>query len=143
MKFLGKEATKIMNTLTELAGDGHVKIDNGKPDFMAVVVERLYEVDYGPVYSVTHYYEQNGDLMCDPDVQFLKVVYEFERVDAKPGTYYFPLTYRQDNLGIDQEAVVFEKVDGKTVTRCNRKGQADLVTFCNQWMRNIKNQQRI
>ena len=143
MKYLGKQATKVMNTLTELAKDGHVKVDNGGPDFMAVVVERVREVEYGPVYSVTHYYEQNGDLMCDPDVEFLKVVHVFERVGAKPGTFYFPLTFRQDNLGIDQQAVIFNEVDGKTVTRCNRKAQADLVTFCNQWMRNIKNQQRI
>ncbi len=143
MKYLGKEATKVMNTLTELAGDGHVRIDNAKPDFMAVVVERVNEVDLGHIYSVAHYYEQNGDLMRDPDVEFLKVVYEFERVGCKPGIFYFPLTFRQDNMGIDQEAVIFEEVDGKTVIRCNRKAQADLVTFCNQWMRNIKNQQRI
>jgi len=135
MKHLGKEATKVMNILTDRARDGYARIDNGSPGFMPVVVERLRETDYGTIYSVTHYYEQNGDLMCDPDVEFLKIVGQ--------DTYYFPLTFRQDNLGIYRQLVDIYSVNGKTVRLCDHRRQADLVTFCNQWMRNIKAQQGI
>lgn len=111
-----------------------LKIGNGKPDFMAVAVKRIYEVDFGSVYSVTHYYELNGDLMCDPDVEFLKVVHESDAL-------YFPLTFRRDSMAINQRAMVFENIDGKTMSSCNHKVQADLVSFCNQWMCSIKSQQ--
>ena len=40
---------------------------------MALHVEYLHEVPpYGPLYSVAHYYEHNGDMMRDPDMEFLK-----------------------------------------------------------------------
>ena len=140
MKYISKEATKIMDILT---GDmhslgAHRKIDNNNPDsgLMAVSVERINEVSHGPIYSVAHYYEQNGDLMADPDVEFLKVTHEGIN-------YYYPLTYKQDGLGIYWQHVIFEQQDGKTIYKYNRKGQADLSAFCNSWMRNIKHQQNI
>lgn len=47
------------------------KVDNASGAFMCVCVERVEETQYGPVFSVAHYYEQNGDLVPDPDVTFL------------------------------------------------------------------------
>lgn len=135
MKYLTKEATKVMDTLTGLARDGHVKIDKNPGSFMAVVVEKLYDLDSGVVYSVSHYYEQNGDLMSDPDITFLKV--------ATPDkNFYFPLTYRQDSLGIDRELVAYDE-SGRKIIGCFNKVQADTAAFCSVWMRNIKNQQKL
>jgi hypothetical protein len=135
MKYLSKEAKRVMDILTELAKDDHVKIDNRPGSFMAVVIEKLHDLDNGPVYSVSHYYEQNGDLMSDPDVTFLKMT-------SNGRNFYFPLTYRQDNLGIDRELATYDE-SGRKIIGCYKKIQEDTASFCTVWMRNIKHQQRL
>ncbi len=129
MKALNKKAEAIFHKLTEgmvELGD-HRKIDNTNGSFMAVCVEIIAKTALGPLVSVAHYYEQNGDLMRDPDVVFL--------VDADGHVY--PVSFRQDNLGIDQEAAVVE--DGKWKVRTRM--QADIAKFCNDWFQNIQEQQ--
>jgi len=40
--------------------------------FMQVVAEKIYHHNqYGKVYAVGHYFEQNGDRMSDPEMTFL------------------------------------------------------------------------
>jgi hypothetical protein len=81
---------------------------------------------------VAHYYEQNGDLMADPEMTFL--------VSAVDGRVY-PLSYRQDGLGIYRESVKFNEagqIDGHYP-----REQRDEATFSGQWMKNIKFQQAI
>ena len=51
----------------------------------------------------------------------------------------YPISYRQDGLGIDQEAAYLE--DG--VWKVKAKKQADLCNFCNDWMLNIAEQQNM
>lgn len=50
----------------------------------------------------------------------------------------FPLTFQQDGLGLYQEAV---ELSDAGAPRVRVKLQADLASFANQWMRNIKDQQ--
>jgi hypothetical protein len=102
----------------------HRKHDNNSA-FMAVCVEIVGQTDRGLLISVAHYYAQNGDMMRDPDVVFL--------VDE----HAYPISYRQDGLGVNREAACIE--DG--VWKVYPKMQADICRFCNQWMRNIKAQQ--
>ena len=127
MRKLDKKATAIFGKLTEgltKIGD-HRKISNAT-GFMPVSVEIVGSAPAGKIVAVAHYYEQNRDLMADPDMTF---------VVADEGI--FPLTYQQDNLGIYQEAGRFE---GSTL-RVNPRLQSQLAKFANQWMRNIEDQQ--
>ena len=131
MKTLNKKATEIMATLTQLCddGNGYVKIDNAKGAFMSVVVEKIDETDKGPLYSVAHYYTQNGDAMRDPEMTFLRMYGQF-----------VPCYYLQDNLGIEQNSV-FRNEDGRW--KINKRLQEQHASFANLWMKNIKQQQRL
>ena len=126
MQALNKTAEKVFRKLTEgmtKVGD-HRTVENNK-SFMAVHVEVVGQTERGLLISIAHYYEQNGDLMRDPDVVFL--------VDERA----YPISYRLDGLGLNQEAAHIQ--DG--VWMVCLKMQADICRFCNQWMKNIKSQQ--
>ena len=68
-------------------------------------------------------------MMRDPDVVFV--------IGADQHVY--PISFRQDGLGLYLESAVVE--DGQWKVRT--KMQADLCSFCNQWMRNIALQQNL
>ena len=131
MKAINKTAKKVMDHLIEgvdIDADDSKKIDNTKGVFMVVHIECVGKCNLGQIYSVAHYYEQNGDLMRDPDMQFIK---------GGDGEYY-PISFWQDAPTIRDEPVKW--VDGDIVSY-NEKRQAGLVTFANTWMKNIKEQQ--
>lgn len=102
---------------------------------MALHVECIGANKYGKLYSFAHYYEQNGDLMRDPDVVMLKN----NGTWAPNGGIFFPLSYRQDGLGMYREYVVFNE-DGNG-WKIAQRAQADLCSFCNGWALNLKEQQ--
>jgi len=99
--------------------------------FMDLVVERLGTRDINKkeaeIYSLSHYYEQNGDLMVDPDME-IAVYHDIKMAEA--------LTYQQDNLGIYQ--VVYPE-SGKFIS----KYKTELNRFLGQWLTNIKNQRYV
>jgi len=132
MKALSGKAREVMDLLTKgLHTRGHRVIDNSDGAYMAVHVEKLYLTEQGALYSVAHYFEQNGDLMRDPDMEFMKI-----------GNEYYPVYFRQDGgIALEQEAVVYGP--GGKIERYNPKVQAELATFADQWMRNIKEQQKL
>lgn len=137
MNAINKEATKVMDILTANLTTGSRTIDNTKGAFMAVHVERVSEIDLGPIFSVAHYYEQNGDLMRDPDVEFLKAT------NAAGENLYFPISFWQDGYPtVRNEAVVLDD-SGRTIKGVRKKMQASITRFCNTWMRNIKHQQNL
>ncbi len=117
-------ASQILRALIEdlKIGDSR-KVDLGGPGIMAVHVERLSAATW----SVAHYYEQNGDLCCDPDVVFCKIY-----------TGYMPVSFEQAGV-IYQVAAELDAHDQPTALR--EKTIKDLVVFCNGWMRNICEQQ--
>jgi len=122
-------AKKVMDQLTQglEAPGAHRKIDNS-PGFMAVHIENVGSCELGPMFSVAHYYEQNGDLMKDPDMVFIR---------SQDGDYY-PIEFQQDNLALYQCAVEFDQGE---IRRVNNKLQNDLANFANSWMKNIREQQ--
>jgi len=131
MKALSKRADEVFRKLIEgltKPGD-HRKIDNANGSFMPVSVEIIGRSGLGLLISIAHWYEQNRDLLRDPEVIFL--------IGADQHVY--PLSFRQDNLGIDQEAAYVE--DG--VWKVRPKMQEDITKFCNMWLRNIKEQQQL
>jgi hypothetical protein len=103
---------------------------NNDSSFMAACVEIIGRTGLGPLISIAHYYVHNGDMMRDPDVVFV--------IGADQHVY--PISYRQDGIGIYQEAAIVE--DGQW--RVRPKMQADIVKFCNDtWFPNINEQQQL
>ena len=135
MKTLNEEATKIFMNLISLANqnEGHIKVQNDD-SFMAVIVEGLNEIDFGGQlavnYSIAHYGKQNGDLMADPEMTFIFV----------PGIdKVYPSNFTNHYAGAYRECLFLEGEKWKI----NQKEQADQALFAEQWMKNIKDQQRL
>ncbi len=107
--------------------EGHIKLESS--GYMPLVVENLYFTDFDgrEVYSISHYGEQNGDLMADPDMEIA--------VDKEKGTVY-PRTFRNDYMGIMQEVFIFK--NGKTLY--SHRLLTDLDDFLWHWLKNIKDQ---
>lgn len=126
LKSLSPEAHAVFDYLTkDLDIGGARKFDNAKGVFMAVAIDRHTERHY----SVAHYYEQNGDLMADPDMTFFK---------SADGEVY-PCTFQQDNLAIYRIGLDIT-VEG-VIEAENAEEQAGQAEFANGWMRNIAEQQ--
>jgi hypothetical protein len=98
---------------------------------MPAVFEKIGALpDYGPLYSVAHYGEQNGDLMRDPEMTFFR-----------SGEKFFPISFRNDYMGMDQEVFKYD-LNGQVFAMDNRL-QKELTVFANGWFRNIKEQQNL
>ena len=131
MKAINKKAKKVMDMLIEgldYETYDHKEIDNTKGTFMPVHIERIGKCNLGPIYSIAHYHKQNGDMMRDPDMEFIK---------GGDGEYY-PISFWQDAPLKRDEVVVWK--DGE-ITGWMGKEQAALATFANIWLKNIKEQQ--
>ena len=132
MKAINQRAKKVMDVLIEGLLDyetyDHKEIDNTKGTFMSVHVERIGKCNLGPIYSIAHYYKRNGDMMRDPDMEFIK---------DHNGEYY-PIAFWQDSPQKRDEAVIW---NGSEISKIIPKLQAALATFANTWMKNIQEQQ--
>jgi hypothetical protein len=103
------------------------KFDCGGP-FMAVHVEALQRTHAGVLYSVAHYFESHGDLVCDPDVVFLR------RAD---GTF-CPISF-QNSLVFNQPV---RCLDDGTI-EVDAREQASIASFANTLLKNIAEQQGV
>jgi len=130
MRAMNRTAQEIMDKLTVGIGPGcrHRKIDNAGGGFMAVVIEDIgsaqFGLSIGTLFSVAHYYTQNGDPMRDPEMVFFR----------GPCGKYFPTMFQQDSAGIYQECVEWA---GEKIISYFPKLQDDQVEFANMWMKNI------
>ncbi|GEM_PF-933549 len=106
-----------------LDGYHHLKLESS--GFMPLCIEHVGSNQI----SLAHYYEQNGDLMRDPDV-----VMEIDL--ANKGA--FPLTYQQDGLGLYQEIYIYDKTGKKTQFR--PRLQKSIESFMVTWFENIEAQ---
>lgn len=123
--------TVLINGLSE--GQSN-KIDNSPGSFMPVTVECLRTMAQGTLYSLTHYWELNGDLMRNPDMEFFASYND-------QGMQFFPVYFQQDAPYFEQEAV--EYGPGGHITGFYPAIQHDLVSFANMWLANIAEQQRL
>ena len=142
MKAINQKAAELFDACINRIPEGETacKLDENAPDsgIMALCIERIGANKYGTLYSFVHYYRQNGDMMCDPDIVMLRSV----NPDALTGKHqFYPISYRQDGLGMNREYVEFAE-DGNG-WRIAKRLQADLANFCGQWARNITEQQHI
>ena len=89
--------------------------------FTAPYMDDLVIECYEGVGSITHYYEQNGDLMKEPDVTF-------QIVKEDDISYLYPTSFTQDSMG------VFYRTDevGQEVVK-------DLESFMEEWFDNLIN----
>ncbi len=125
-KPLPKAAQVILNKLLAKIGEGQttVKIDNAPGAFMAVVVEKLTD----STFSVSHYYEQNGESVADPDMMFY-------RNSANNEIYAVDLT---QNTGNYTQAIWLQ---GDRIEKFAPRTNRELNQFAAMWMQNIKVQQ--
>ena len=134
---LGKRATKqfcrLIKGMNFIPGE-HRKLDNEPGLYMPCSIEVIGKGEDYTIISFSHYGEQNGDLMADPDMTFL--------VMAGVVTQYtiYPMTFRNDYLGIYQESIEIDE-DGRKLIK--PKQQRDHTQFANTWMNNIVRQQGI
>jgi hypothetical protein len=113
-----------------------IRIEPPSPGFMRLCIEYVGTGPRGmPLVSVAHYYEQNGDLMADPDLVFEVNPAEDGPLSWKTGEW-GPVSFTQHSTGTYQEAVVVH--DGKVMVA--PKLIASLKSFARMWDRNIKAQ---
>jgi len=120
---LDPNATQILTQLVHGLGPGEHRKVHTNPSFMATHVECLNPRQF----SVAHYFEQNGDLVPDPDMEFWR---------ADDGRF-FPVAI-QHAVGPYVTALVF---DAKGAPDADLRRMRELVSFANMWMRNIAAQQ--
>ena len=106
-----------LESVFDKSGEFHLKVEN-KP-YMELVIER-----HGRRVSVAHYFQQNGDAMRDPEMEFVL-------------PRWVPAWIQQDPLGRYEEAISCGE-DGKMLFR--QKLIAELTAFAAMWARNIKAQ---
>ncbi|EIE01477.1 DUF6908 domain-containing protein [Leptospira licerasiae] len=85
--------------------------------------------------SVAHYYEQNGDLMRDPEI-----VFEIEQKTDETGKneqIFHPVEYWQDGLPFLNGPVVWIE-DGKIL--CKPNSITSIKSFAKTWDQNLKSQ---
>jgi hypothetical protein len=150
MQKLSKDATRIflgiLNRIPE--GETHTKIQihqGEDPIFMPLSVEYLYDVEISgakaKVYSLMHYFMQEGDLMRDPDVEFAVLDLRSEQYPVIEQIAIYPIMMQQHTPPAFCHEVA-TIASGKIVSY-KHKAQRDIALFCNKWMNNIKHQQNI
>lgn len=126
-------SVKIQNIAEELAKkhsvdlyedeEAHIRLDMLGYD--RLVVERYWDK---PVFmSVAHYFEMNGDLVSDPQIEFL----------VKDGLW-IPVSVEQF-LGGYRRYVEVDYTTGK-IEVTDRPNQRDLAAFADMWAENIMTQ---
>ena len=140
MKKINEQATRIFCRLLQKLNDQqHLKIT--LEDFMPLTIERLEGNILTPsgiatVYSLCHYYQQNGDLMRDPEMCFLvvdnrKTFNDYQAVEV------YPQMYQQDNAGLFEESISIENSQIKSYIKIWQYAHC---TFANIWLRNLRKQ---
>ncbi|HEY3256290.1 MAG TPA: hypothetical protein VGJ91_20165 [Polyangiaceae bacterium] len=124
---VNQPAKKVLDVLTAELEPGQSRKITNSTAFMPVSVECLYGVRDGMLFSVTHYYEQNGDLVPDPDVTIWR---------DKEGNYW-PCSIQHANGHCSKPL----ELEGPGEILHNPRAYRALRSFVQLWMRNIKAQQ--
>lgn len=141
MEFLNRKATIVFVKLIDTLKDGQYRKIENSP-FMPLSMEKIgsgISTPWGTanLYSLCHYYEQNGDLMQDPEMCFFMIdsrqgfTADFEKVVIAP------YIFQQANLGIYEESV---RMAGCSLSKFHRPMQKAHTEFANGWLSNIQSQ---
>jgi hypothetical protein len=119
---------KVIETILSLFPEEQQCIRIENDPYMTLVIERIGLGPNGkPSISVAHYYEQNGDLMRDPEMTF-----------EQGGLGWVPLSFTQDGLGLYQEAIWKDEESGSVLIRTRLFKQ--LQSFARTWSSNLRAQ---
>lgn len=140
MEFLNKAATIVFGELLNRMNNGYLKLTN-KP-FMPLTMELIgvgIQTPWGmaELYSLCHYYEQNGDLMQDPEMCFFVTDNRKGFLADYDKLIIAPYMFQQANLGIYQDSTIIEN---SRLTKFLRAQQKDQTVFANSWLTNIRGQ---
>ncbi|MET4545657.1 hypothetical protein ABIE26_002975 [Pedobacter africanus] len=140
MKKLNKQATEVFAQLITGLKDGYCKIENAF--FMPLTIEKIGQaaitgLGNTDLYSLCHYYIQNGDLMQDPEMCFMVIDNRTETQTDLSLIKIIPYMYVLASIGVFEESVTLENNEVKNF---NLKQQADHAKFANRWLINIKQQ---
>jgi hypothetical protein len=117
-------------------GSKPIRIEPPSSGLMRLCIEYVGTGPRGmPLVSVAHYFEQNGDLMADPDLVFEVNPAKDGPLSWKTGEW-GPVSFTQHSTGTYQEAVVIQ--DGKVMVA--PKLIASLKSFARMWDRNVQAQ---
>jgi hypothetical protein len=125
LKPMSKKDSKILDKIFGAMEPGTSKRINNSKTYMYLSVERLTSNSY----SMAHYYEQNGDLVADPDIELLR---------AKNGEWY-PIALQQ-STGAYTRAIEYYDKDGYP-TKAYPMRYSELRSFLSMWLKNLKDQQ--
>ena len=126
MKPVSKQAQEFLDRLFMGMDPGTgKKIANSKV-YMPLTIERLTHDRY----SMTHYFEQNGDLVPDPDLELWR----------GPFGHLYAVAI-QHSTGAYCKAIEFGPDDQPTTFK--PRAQRDMNAFLTQWVKNIKQQQEL
>lgn len=137
MNQLNENATTIFcQLLNRLGNELHLKLY--AEGFMPLVIERLEDniltpLGVGVTYSLCHYYEQNGDLMRDPEMVFIVVDNRNEENNIE-SVHIIPQLFLLDNIGLYEESVSIENGQIKSI---RKHWQEQQCSFANFWLPNI------
>jgi len=116
-----KKLDNILNLETFLKHNTGFNLKLKSSGYMDLSVEILEKTsDYIRI-SLTHYGEQNGDLMADPDME-IKIYKENQTAEA--------LSFQNDYMGVYQ--IVYPEA-GKVYPKLKK----ELNIFLNQWLTNL------
>lgn len=93
------------------------------------------------VYSFAHYYQQNGDAMRDPEINFAVQDLRTEAYPVIEQVNVWPIYFRQDDRFIEQELIMCDQEHN--VQAVATKEQLACTSFANTWLFNLKSQQNI
>ena len=110
----------IINSYGELQFKSAKKLKSGA--FMDLSLDELEkEQDGDYTFAMAHNFEQNGDIMADPDMQ-VRIIPVMHSIEA--------LTYQLDSMGIYQ--VVYPKEN-----MVNPRAKKELNAFLEKWLKNL------
>jgi len=107
----------------------HLRLANDP--FEPLVIERITKHQV----SEAHYYQQGGDLICDPDVVLFTGY-----------TAWVPISIQQPTVCLMGRALGGYRVvaeltdDGNNIARFYPRAQSETASFCTTWARNLKAQ---
>lgn len=119
MKTAIEEILEKQGLKKEFETSRHFSVKIEVPGFMPLSIEK-----HGRQITVTHYFEQNGDLIPDPDMEFedSESLWLPVAIQHASGAYYRAVEYQDGHQLID------------------RKELRDQILFSQQWARNLLNQ---
>lgn len=140
MEFLNKKATIVFATLIDKMNEGYLKIVNDP--YMPLTIERIgwnIQTPWGTavLYSLCHYYTQNGDLMQAPEMCFVVVDQRKEFKSDYDKIMVVPYMFQQADLGIYEESAIIEN---SNLSKFRRSQQKSHTEFANLWLNNIREQ---